>query len=142
MSRAKNGDTVRVHYTGKLENGEVFATSEDGQPLEFTVGSGKVIPGFEKSIIDMESGDTRTVTVPPEEGFGERCEELVVDVQRSKLPEEVEPAVGEQLKSHDASGNVMTMIVTDVDEDTVTLDANHPLAGRTLTFTIELIDII
>lgn len=141
MIGAKNGDKVKVHFTGRLEDGKAFTTSKDGQPLEFTVGEGSVIPGFEKSVVGMETGNTRTVTVPPEEGFGARHEELVVNVKKSELPEEVKPAVGEQLKSYDASGNPFTMTITDMDADTVTLDANHPLAGRTLTFTIELVDI-
>jgi peptidylprolyl isomerase len=142
MSRAKNGDKVKVHYTGKLEDGRKVVTSKDGQPLEFTIGNGRVIPGLEKSVIGMETGDTKTIKLPPEEGFGLRHEELVVDVKKSEFHEEVKPAIGEQLNAQDPNGNLITMTITDVDEDTVTLDANHPLAGRTLTFSVELIEII
>nr|HID59857.1 peptidylprolyl isomerase [Desulfobacterales bacterium] len=141
MTQAKNGDVVKVHYTGRLEDGAVFDTSKDRQPIEFTIGNGDVIPGFEKGIIGMEIGDTKTITIPPEEGYGPRREELVVDVRRTDFPEGITPAVGQQLQIRQPSGNFINVVITDMDEDTITLDANHPLAGSTLTFEVELVEI-
>ncbi len=142
MSQAKCGDRVKVHYTGRLINSEVFNTSKDGEPLEFTVGNGDVIPGFERAVIAMEVGETKTVTVPPEEAYGPSSEELLVDVKKSALPEHITPAIGEQLQIPQKDGNPIKVIISDMNEDTVTLDANHPLAGITLIFDIELVAII
>ncbi len=141
MSQAKNGDTVKVHYTGKLENGTVFDTSKDRQPLEFTIGSGGIIPGFEKGIIGMEIGDTKTITVPPEEAYGPRRKDLVVDMKKTDLPEDITPAIGKRLRMQQKDGNPIEITITDMDEDTVTLDANHPLAGNRLVFEVELVEI-
>ena len=141
MSQVKNGDTVKVHYTGKLENGKVFDTSEDRQPREFTLGSGKIIPGFEKGIIGMEVGEAKTITVPPEEAYGPRRNELIVDVEKTDLPENITPAIGKQLQIRQKDGNPIKVTITDMNEDTVTLDANHPLAGNTLFFDVELVEI-
>jgi len=141
MTQAKHGDMVKVHYTGRLENGMVFDSSKDRQPIEFTIGSGNVIPGFEKGIIGMEIGETKTITIPPEEGYGPRREELIVDVKRSDFPENITPAIGQQLQIRQPSGNFISVTITDMNEDVVTLDANHPLAGSTLVFDVELIEI-
>ncbi len=141
MSQAKNGDTVKVHYTGKLENGTVFDTSKDRQPLEFTIGSGGIIPGFEKGIIGMEIGDTKTITVPPEAAYGPRRKDLVVDMKKTDLPEDITPAIGKRLRMRQKDGNPIKITITDMDEDTVTLDANHPLAGNRLVFEVELVEI-
>jgi len=141
MSQVKNGDTVKVHYTGKLENGKVFDTSEDRQPREFTLGSGKIVPGFEKGIIGMEVGEAKTITVPPEEAYGPRRNELIVDVEKTDLPENITPAIGKQLQIRQKDGNPIKVTITDMNEDTVTLDANHPLAGNTLFFDVELVEI-
>ena len=141
MGQAKNGDTVKVHFTGRLENGEVFSNSKDDQPLEFTLGSGKIIPGFEEGIIGMEVGETKTITVPPEEAYGPRRKELIVDVEKTDLPENITPAIGEQIQIRQKDGNPIKVTITDMNEDTVTLDANHPLAGNTLFFHVELVEI-
>jgi len=141
MSQVKKGDTVRVHYTGRLENGEVFDSSRESQPFEFTVGRGEIIPGFEKGIIGMEVGDTRIITVSPGEAYGPRSKELVTKIRRVDLPEQISPAIGLQLRLQTPDGKHIDLFITDMDEDTVTLDANHPLAGNTLVFNVELVEI-
>jgi peptidylprolyl isomerase len=139
MTQAKTGDRVKVHYTGRLETGEVFANSKGGKPLEFSIGTGAFIPGFENGVIGMEVGETKTVIVPPEEAYGPRHEELVIDVERSEFSEDPTLAVGQQLTIQTRGSEPFRATVADLAEDTVTLDANHPLAGRTLTFTILLV---
>jgi peptidylprolyl isomerase len=139
MSQAKCGNTVKVHFTGRLENGEVFTSSRESEPLEFTLGSGQVIPGFDKAVTGMELGETRTVNLQPEEAYGPRQEDLVVDVKKSNFPEDITPLTGEQLEIPQEDGEPLKVTVVDVSEDTVTLDANHPLAGYTVTFTIILV---
>jgi len=141
MRQAKCGDRVTVHYTGKLENGEVFANSKVGEPFEFTIGKEEVVPGFEKGVIGMEVGETKTITVPPDEAYGPRSEELLVDVSKSALPEDITPAIGGQLQIPQKDGNPIRVTVSDMNEDTVTLDANHPLAGITVVFDILLVAI-
>ena len=141
MSQAKNGDTVKVHYTGRLENGEVFDSSRESEPFEFTLGRGEIIPGFEKGIIGMEVGDTRTITVLPGEAYGPRSKELVAKIRKVDLPERISPAIGLQLRLQMPDGKRIDLLITDMDEDTVTLDANHPLAGNTLVFNVELVEI-
>jgi peptidylprolyl isomerase len=139
MTQAKCGDTVKVHFTGRLKNGEVFTSSGDSEPLEFTLGSGQLIPGFEKAITGMEVGETKTVTLPPEEAYGPRQEDLVVDVKKSNFPEDLTPLIGEELQIPQKDGEPLTVTVCDTSGDTVTLDANHRLAGYALTFTILLV---
>lgn len=138
MRQAKNGDTIKVHLTGKLENGEVFSKPAD-EPLEFTLGCGELIRGFEKGIIGMEFGQTKKITVPPEEAYGSRQEELVFDLEKSDFL--VTPVIGQHLQLRRRSGNSLKVTVTGVDEDTVTLDANHPLAGKPLFFKVKLVEI-
>ena len=140
MSPAKNGDTVKIHLTGRLENGEVFSKPED-KPFEFTLGSGELIPGFEKGIVGMEVGQTKTIAVPPEEAYGPRNEELMVDVKKTTLPENITPVIGQQLQIRRRSGDLLKATIAGVDEDTVTLDANHPFAGKTLLFEVKLVEI-
>jgi len=139
--KTKNGDTVKVHYTGKLESGEVFDSSRDSQPLEFTVGDGNVIPGFEKAVLDMEVGEQKSVEIPPDEAYGARREELVVEVERTEFPNHIEPSVGLRLQMQQPEGGPVNLIITDMNEETVTLDANHPLAGMTLFFELEVMEI-
>jgi FKBP-type peptidyl-prolyl cis-trans isomerase 2 len=139
--KAKDGDTVKVHYTGKLENGEVFDTSSESQPLELTIGSAKVIPGFEKGIIGMKQGDTKTFTIPPGDGYGPKREELMVEISTGDFPDDIKPFVGQQLQVRSREGQFTNVTVADIGEETVTLDANHPLAGETLVFDVELIAI-
>jgi peptidylprolyl isomerase len=139
MSQAKNGDTVKVRLTGRLENGEVFSNSKDDQAFECILGSGELIPGFEKGIIGMEVGDTKIISVPPEEAFGQRHEELLFHIKKSDFP--ITPVIGQQLQIRRRDGDLLNVSVAEADEDTVTLDANHPLAGKTLVFDVELVEI-
>ena len=141
MSKVKNGDTVKVHYTGKLENGDVFDSSREREPFEFTLGNKAVIPGFEKGVVGMGVGDTKTIEIPPEEAYGAKQDELVVVVKKSEFPEDITPSVGQRLQIKQQDGNPVVVTITDLTEDNITLDANHPLAGYTLFFDVELIDI-
>jgi len=141
MSKAKDGDTVKVHYTGKLEDGTVFDSSKEGEPLELTIGAGNVIEGFEKGVIGMERGGSKTVTIPPEEAYGSMNEELVAKVKKENFPENISPAIGEQLQLKQQDGNIVNVTITEIRGDSVTLDANHPLSGKSLIFDIELVEI-
>ena len=142
MTQAKSGDTVRIHYTGTLDDGTQFDSSAGRDPLEFALGSGQVIPGFDNAVDGMSVGESKSVTIPPEQAYGERHEQLVQQVPKSALPDEIEPAVGMQLQSQSPEGQVMQMVVTEVSSDAITVDANHPLAGQALTFAIELVEIV
>jgi peptidylprolyl isomerase len=142
MNKAKNGDTVKVHYTGKLEDGEVFDTSKDREPLEFTIGGGSVIPGFENGIIGMEIGSKKVVTIPPEDAYGKKHEELILKVNKSEFPENITPALGMELQLRYKDKTSVRAVVTDIMKENVTLDANHPLAEKTLIFDIELVEIV
>ncbi|HNQ86561.1 MAG TPA: peptidylprolyl isomerase [Deltaproteobacteria bacterium] len=139
---AQEGDRVKVHYRGRLEDGFEFDTSVGGEPLVFVIGSGEVIPGFEGGARGMSVGELKTVTVEPGEGYGQHRQELVVEMPLESFPEDIVPEVGMQLKLVDENGEEVPVLVVNVDEETVTLDANHPLAGMTLTFEIELLEII
>jgi len=141
MSKAKDGDTVKVHYTGKLEDGTIFDSSKDGEPLEFTIGAGNMIPGFEKGVIAMERGGSKTITVPPEDAYGPVQEGLIAKVEKENFPENIIPVIGEQLQLRQRDGSIVNVIITEIEGDTVTLDANHPLSGKTLIFDIELVEI-
>jgi peptidylprolyl isomerase len=141
MSKVKDGDTVKVHYTGKLENGDVFDSSKEREPFEFTVGNKAVIPGFEKGVVGMGVGDTKTIEIPPEEAYGAKQDELVVEVQKSEFPEDITPTIGQRLQIKQQDGNPIVVTITELTEESITLDANHPLAGYTLFFDVELIDI-
>lgn len=141
MAQAKEGDEVQVHYTGKLEDGTVFDTSEDGDPLSFTIGENRVIPGFEDAVTGMEPGDSKTTEVDPEQAYGEHREDMVMEMERDQIPDEVDPEVGQQLQLRLENGQTVPVLITALGEDTVTIDANHPLAGRKLIFDIELVDV-
>ena len=141
MSNATAGQKVRIHYTGRFTSGEVFDSSADRDPLEFQLGAGMVIPGFDKAVIGMAVGDKQTVQIEPAEGYGERDERLVQEVPKDALQGDVEPSVGMQLQSQTPEGQVMTLVITEVAEETFTVDANHPLAGQVLEFDIELVSI-
>lgn len=141
MARAKEGDEVRVHYTGKLEDGTVFDTSQDSEPLSFTIGENRVIPGFETAVTGMEPGDSKTTEIEPEQAYGEHREDMVMELDRDQIPENVDPQVGQQLQLRLDNGQTVPVLITALGEDTVTIDANHPLAGRKLVFEIELVDI-
>ena len=142
MTQAKSGDTVRIHYTGTLDDGTQFDSSAGRDPLEFALGGGQVIPGFDNAVDGMAVGESKTVTIPAEEAYGQRHEQLVQQVSRSALPDDIEPAVGMQLQSQSPEGQVMMLVVTEVEEESITVDANHPLAGQALTFAIELVEIV
>ncbi|MEW6112134.1 MAG: FKBP-type peptidyl-prolyl cis-trans isomerase [Thermodesulfobacteriota bacterium] len=142
MTQAKQGDTVRVHYTGTLADGSVFETSEGRAPLEFTIGEGKVIAGFEKAVIGMSPGESRDATMCSEDAYGIHREDMVIVVDRHHVPADVNPEVGLQLYLKHESGNSFPVMVTAVSEESVTLDANHPLAGKDLTFHIVLVEIV
>jgi FKBP-type peptidyl-prolyl cis-trans isomerase 2 len=141
MPRAKSGDTVRVHYTGRLEDGTIFDTSTDREPLEFTIGSGEVIPGIEHAVTGMAPGESKSATIPPEQAYGPRRDEMVVTVGRERLPQEIEPQVGQRLAVQQQDGRQFHVTVTEVADNAVTLDANHQLAGNRLVFDLELVDV-
>ncbi len=141
MSQAKNGDKVKVHYTGKLKNDTIFDSSEGRDPLEFTIGSGEVIPGFDSAAVGMKIGETKTISIPPEEAYGGKRDELIVVANRSEIPDEIKLEVGIKLQINQPQGGPVTVVVTEMTDQTVTIDANHPLAGETLVFDIEMIGI-
>lgn len=138
MEQVKNGDTVRVHYTGKLDSGEVVDTSKDREPFEFTLGQEEVIKGLEEAVVGMSPGETKTAKVPAEKAYGPHSEEKVVRLGRDEIPETIEPEVGKRLHAMEPSGKEISVTIVDVSESTVTVDANHPLAGQDLVFDIEL----
>lgn len=138
--QAKSGDTVRVHYTGRFDDGEVFDSSQGRDPLEFTLGGGQVIPGFDQAVAGMEPGDEKTVTIPATEAYGERRDELMLTVGRDQFPEGIDPTPGQQLQMTQGE-RVAVVTVAEVADESVTLDANHPLAGRDLTFDLSLVGI-
>lgn len=142
MSKAQSGDTVRVHYTGTLHDGDQFDSSMGGEPLEFTLGEGRLIPGFEAAVVGMEPGETTTATVASDEAYGPRRDELVAAVERDQLPDDLDLSVGQALQMKDPEGRPFVVHVTAVENDQVTLDANHPLAGKDLQFEIELVEIV
>ncbi|HET9581544.1 MAG TPA: peptidylprolyl isomerase [Gemmatimonadota bacterium] len=141
MGEAKQGDKVKVHYRGSLQDGTVFDTSQGRSPLEFTIGEGEVIPGFEAAVVGMEPGDSKTITVEPPEGYGERRRDLMVDVERARFPADMEVEVGRQIQIQQADGSPRVATIARVDQESVTLDVNHPLAGKDLRFDIELVEI-
>lgn len=153
MSQAKKGDKVRVHYTGKLKNGDIFDSSKDKDPLEFTLGNGELIAGFESAVLGMNAGDSKTVIIAAEEAYGPYKDDMAVEVERAQFPKNIEPKVGEQLELNKEGGceegncgdhdcdNTIVVTITEVTDAKVKLDANHPLAGHDLTFEIELLEI-
>ncbi len=141
MAQAEKGDTVKIHFTGKLEDGTVFGSTADRGPLEFKLGEGKIIPGIEKAVEGMNVGESKTVEVSPEQAYGQHRAELVEEVSRDRFPKNAEPKVGQRFEIPQREGQPMAVRVVDVSESTVTLDANHPLAGRDLTFDLQLMEI-
>ena len=142
MAQAKTGDTVKVHYSGKLEDGTEFDTSHGRDPLEFKLGEGQIIPGFEQAVTGMDAGDTKTVKIPADEAYGPYHQEFVQVVEKTKFPAELEPEVGKQYESRPEQGESFVVTVTEVTDETITLDGNHPLAGKDLFFDIELHEIV
>lgn len=139
--QAKQGDTVHVHYKGSLEDGTVFDSSEGSEPLQFTIGSGDVIPGFEEAIVGMDLGDHKQTTIPADQAYGARREELVFQVEREQLPPNSDVSVGDFLRIGFPDGRTANVQVAEMDDASVTLDANHPLAGKTLVFDLTLVSI-
>lgn len=141
MSQAKSGDTVKIHYTGTLDDGSQFDSSAGRDPLEFTVGSGQVIPGFDQAVEGMAVGDTKTVNIPAEDAYGPRHDQMVQDVPKSALPDDLKPEVGMTLQAQGPDGQFLDLTVTAVEEESITVDGNHPLAGKALKFDLELVEI-
>ena len=142
MTQAKAGDTVRVHYTGTLEDGTRFDSSEGRDPLEFTLGSGQIIPGLDREIEGMETGESKTVTIASEDAYGARDEARMQTVPRDSIPDHIPTEPGTQLQVQTPQGQAIPVVVAEATETEVTLDANHPLAGRDLTFAVELVEIV
>ena len=141
MSPADNGNTVKVHYTGKLEDGTVFDSSEGRDPLEVKLGTNAIIPGFEKGLMGMEVGDKKTITIPSEEGYGPRRDELIMEVDKSAFPENITPEVGLQLQMQREDGQNLPVTIAKIEDEKITLDANFPLAGKTLIFDVEMMEV-
>lgn len=141
MSQVKENNTVKVNYTGKLSDGQVFDSSEGKEPIEFTLGQGRLIPGFEKGLIDMELNEKKTITIPKEEAYGEVNKDLIQEVKKSELPQEMAPEVGMGLVSKSPDGQEMNLLVIEVKEETIVIDGNHPLAGKELIFDLEVLEI-
>ncbi|MEI8032013.1 MAG: peptidylprolyl isomerase [Chlorobiaceae bacterium] len=142
MAQAKTGDIVKVHYTGTLDDGTMFDTSADREPLEFTIGGGQVIPGFDAAMLGMAPGEIKVAVIPAEEAYGAHSKELVTEVGRERFPLDMELEIGQQLQVGLADGQQAIVMIVDITDAAVTLDANHPLAGQNLTFELELMEIV
>ena len=142
MPQAKNGDTVKIHYTGKLDDGNVFDSSMDRDPLEFKIGENQVIDGFEEAVVGMSPNENKTTTIPSDKAYGEYRDDMVLEVEKSQFPDDIDPKVGQQLELRQENGQRLVVTVTNISDSAVTLDANHPLAGKDLTFDIQLVEIV
>lgn len=142
MAGAKRGDTVRVHFTGRLEDGTVFDTSAERGPYEFTIGESRIVPGFSHAVIGMKPGESKTVEIPAKKAYGLHRKEMIAVIERSKLAAHLNPEIGQRLRIDQADGQKIPATVIKVSASSVTLDANHPLAGKNLTFDIELLEIV
>ncbi len=142
MSLVKEDSTLKVHYTGKLTDGQVFDSSvERGEPIEFTMGQGHLIPGFEKGLVNMKVNEKKTIDIPFSEAYGEPRKELIQEVQKSQLPEDIKPEVGMGLVSQNQNGEEINLVVTEVKPESIVVDGNHPLAGKDLVFDLEVVEI-
>lgn len=141
MTQAKSGDTVKIHYTGRLADGTVFDSSSGREPLQFSIGSGQVIPGFEEAVAGMAVGEKKTTMIPCTKAYGERNPSMTMVVDKKHVPTDIDPEVGQRLQVGSPSGEVLAVTVVDIGDDNITLDANPPLAGEDLTFDIELVEI-
>lgn len=142
MAQAKHGDTVKIHYTGKLQDGTIFDSSKKRHPLQFTIGEGKVIAGFEQAVIGMKTGELKTATIPVDQAYGPRRDEMIITMNRSQLPPEMIPQVGQRLEVTQTDDQSFLATVTEVNDATLKLDANHPLAGKELIFELELVGVV
>ena len=140
MSEAKEGDKVTIHFKGKTAEGDEFASSEGADPITFSIGSNELMPALEQAVVGMKTGDSKSVELTPEDGFGDPKEDLIIKVERTQFPEDLELAPGVQLQMQQPDGNTALVFVLEVGEAEVTLDANHPLAGQTVIFDIELVE--
>lgn len=141
MQKAITGSTVKVHYTGKLSDGTVFDTSVNRDPLEFRIGDGHIIRGFENAVEGMSVGEKKTINIRADEAYGPHRNDLVVRIERSLIPSDITPAIGMTLQIKQPNG-VINVVIAGMDESSITLDANHPLAGKDLTFDIELVEVV
>ena len=142
MQQAKKGDKVKVHYHGKLTNGETFDSSAGREPLEFEIGAGSVIKGFDEGVSGMKVGEKRTINIPVDEAYGQRSEDMLIEFPKDRFPKDMEIKEGMQLMMSNGTGQNIPVIVVEVKDDAVILDANHPLAGEDLIFDIELVEIV
>lgn len=142
MTQAKTGDTVKIHYTGRLQDGSVFDTSSDREPLQFDIGSGQVISGFEEAVTGMTIGEKKTALIPCDKAYGKRDPSLVMVVDKKHVPADIKPEVGQRMQVGSPSGQLLAVTVVAVSDENITLDANPPLAGEDLTFDIELVEIV
>ena len=142
MAQAKSGDTVRIHYSGFLMDGTIFDSSLEGEPFEFTLGDGSVIPGFDAGLLGMTEGDEKTLAIPPESAYGARDEGLVAEIERTQIPPEIDPQVGAILQITSEEGDASNVIITKVTDNAITLDGNHPLAGQELIFEVKLLEVV
>jgi FKBP-type peptidyl-prolyl cis-trans isomerase 2 len=141
MQQAKKGDTVKIHYHGRLTDGTTFDSSEDREPLEFELGSGMVIPGFDLGVSGMTIGEKKTINIPAAEAYGEKNEEMILEFPKTQFPQDMTPEVGMQLNMSNNQGQNFPVVIVEVKEEVVMLDANHPLAGKELIFDLELVEI-
>lgn len=141
MSQVKKDDTIKVHYTGKLNDGQVFDSSDGREPLEFKVGAGQMIPGFDKGVVDMGLNEKKTIEVPSSEAYGEPKDELFQQIPKEQLPKEIEPKEGMALTAQTQDGQQQQLIIKEVKDDSIVVDANHPLAGKDLVFEVEVVEI-
>lgn len=142
MALVKEGDTVRIRYTGKLEDGTVFDSTEGGAPLEFVVGKGEFLAGLEEGILGMAEGDSRTIHIPAEGGYGQHKKERIFEYDRNRLPDDFKPEVGSQMQMYRADGMPVTVKIVGISEQSITMDCNHPLAGKDLIFDITLEELL
>lgn len=142
MTQAKEGDMVKVYYTVKLGDGTVIGSTTNHEPLQFTIGEGQILPGFEQAVVGMNLGESKTIEVPADQAFGPHLDEMVVAIDRARLPEEFNPKIGEQVQFRQEDGQIATVLVTNVSALSITIDANHPLAGKDLTFDIQFIEAV
>jgi FKBP-type peptidyl-prolyl cis-trans isomerase 2 len=142
MQQVKKGDKVKVHYHGRLDNGETFDKSEGREPLEFEVGGGMVIPGFDSGVTGMSVGDKKTINIPFDQAYGPRNPDMIIEMPRERFPKDMEIEVGMPLAMSDGQGQQFQVVIVEIKDDVVLLDANHPLAGQDLTFDLELVEII
>jgi peptidylprolyl isomerase len=142
VQKVKKGDTVMLHYTGRFKNGKVFDNSQERNPIPVEVGAGEIIRGLEKAVVGMKPGEKKTVTVMPEEGYGHYSEELIIEMPEEKIPENISPQEGMKLQLINEGGQKLPAVVKEILDDAIKLDANHPLAGKTLVFDLEIVEIV